>query len=118
MRRFRATVAVLTLLLMMPLAHARAFISSAALAQHDCCKQKADVCCEGSAKACCATQAPAAPSLVPSRDVSPLLLPPRTVAVEHTDRFDSRNVSCAAMRLPAEHSPPSLIIVGTIILRI
>ena len=47
MRRFRAIVAMLTLLLMMPLAHAHALISSAAVTQHDCCKHKPDACCGG-----------------------------------------------------------------------
>ncbi len=118
MRRFRAIVAILMLVLTMPLAHARAVISSPAAYQRDCCKQKPDACCEGSAKACCATQAPAAPSLVTSQDVSPLLLPPRTVPVAHPDRTDSLTLHCAAVRFPAEHSPPGLIIAATTILRI
>jgi hypothetical protein len=36
----------------------------------------------------------------------------------HADRIDRRNVPGAAMRLPAEYSPPGLAIVGTILLRI
>lgn len=118
MRRFRAIVAMLMLILMMPLAHASAVILSAAVAQRDCCKQKADSCCEGPAKACCATQAPADTSLVPSQDVSPLLLPPLTVPVVHVDRIDSLHVHGAAIRLPAEHSPPGLMMLATTILRI
>jgi hypothetical protein len=118
MRRFRAIVAILMLVLTMPLAQAHAVISSSAASQHDCCKQKADACCEGSAKACCAMQAPAAPSLVTSQDVSPLLLPPRTLPIVHTGLIDSLNIRRAAVRLPAEHSPPGLIIVATTILRI
>jgi hypothetical protein len=118
MRPFRAIVAILMLILTMPLAHARAVISSAAASQRDCCKQKVNPCCEGSAKACCATQAPAAPSLLPFQNVSPLLLPPRTVPVVHPDRADSLTLHRAAVRLPAEHSPPGLIIVLTAILRI
>jgi hypothetical protein len=118
MRRFRAIVAIVMLILMMPLAHARAVISSAAGSQHDCCQQKADACCEGQAKACCAMQVPPAPSVIPSQNVSPCLLPPRTVPVVHTDHADSLNLHCAATRLPAEYSPPGLIIVGTTLLRI
>jgi hypothetical protein len=118
MRRFRAIVAILMLVLTMPLAHAHAVISSSAAYQRDCCKQKPDACCEGSAKACCATQTPAAPSPLPSQNVSPLLLPPRTVPVVHPDRADILTLHCAAVRLPAEHSPPGLIIVATTLLRI
>ena len=106
------------LVLMMPLAHARTFISSAAASQRDCCKQKPDACCKGSAKACCATHAPATPSIVLSQDVSPSLLPPRTLPVVHPDRIDCLSVHCAATRLPAEYSPPGLIMVGTTLLRI
>jgi hypothetical protein len=118
MRRFRAIIAILMLVLTMPLAHARAVLSSATASQRDCCKQKANPCCEGSAKACCAMQAPPAPSVIPSQNVSPLLLPPRTVAVVHTGLIDSLNIRRAATRLPAEYSPPGLIIVGTTLLRI
>jgi hypothetical protein len=118
MRRFRAIIAMLLLVVTMPLARAHAVISSAAASQRDCCKQKPDACCEGSAKACCATQTPAAPSLIPSQNVSTLLLVPQTVPVVHPDRTDSLTLHCAAVRLPAEHSPPGLIIVATTILRI
>jgi len=106
------------LVLMMPLARACAVISSAAVAQRACCKQKADTCCDGPSQACCATQAPADTSVLPSQVVPQLLLPPRTVPVVHSDRLNNRNVLCAAIHLPAEHSPPGLVIVATTVLRI
>jgi hypothetical protein len=118
MGRFRAIAAILMLILMMPLAHARAIISSAAVAQRDCCRQKADSCCERPEKACCVTQAPANPALFPSQGVAPSLLSPTAVPVVHADRIDSLNVPGAARNMPAEHSPPGLLMVVTTILRI
>jgi hypothetical protein len=118
MRRFRATVAILILVLTMPLARARAVLSGAAGAQRSCCQRKVDACCESPANLCCATHAPAEAPLVVFQVVSPLLLPPLTVAVVHPDRIDRRNLPGAAIRLPAEYSPPGLMIVGTILLRI
>ena len=109
---------MLTLILMMPLAHARAVLSNPAVAQRDCCKQKPEACCRGSAKACCATPTPATPSLLPSQDVAPSLLPPRTVPVVHTNLIDNLTVPYAATRLPAQYSPPGLNLVGTTLLRI
>jgi hypothetical protein len=103
---------------MMPLARACTVASGAATAQRDCCKHKADACCDGRSKVCCATQAPADNSLLPSQDVSRLVLPPLTIAVEYTDSGDSLHVRFASTRLPAEHSPPGLMIVATTILRI
>jgi hypothetical protein len=38
--------------------------------------------------------------------------------VVYTDSGDSLHVRCASTRLPAEHSPPGLMIVATTILRI
>ena len=118
MRRFRAIVAILILVLTMPLAHARAVLSSAAGSQRACCHRKADPCCEGPANLCCATHAPAEAPLVAFQAVSPLLLPPLPVAVVQADRIDRRNLPGPAIRLPAEYSPPGLMIVGTILLRI
>jgi hypothetical protein len=118
MRRFRAIVAILILVLTMPLAHAGAVLSSAAGSQRACCHRKADACCEGPANLCCATHAPADAPLVAFQAVSPLLLPPLPVAVVHADRIDRRNLLGPAIRLPAEYSPPGLMIVGTILLRI
>ena len=118
MRRFRAIVAILILVLTMPLAHARAVLSSVAGSQRSCCQRKADACCEGPANLCCATHAPADAPLVAPQAVPPMLLPPLTVAVVHADRIDRRNVRGPALRLPAEYSPPGLTIVGTLLLRI
>jgi len=118
MRRFRAIAAVLMLVLMVPLARAGALTSSAAVAQRECCKQKADLCCQGSSKACCVTHVPADTGLFPAREVSQLLLPPLAVPLIHTDHIDSLNVQCAARKMPAEHSPPGLVLVATTILRI
>jgi hypothetical protein len=118
MRRFRVIVAMVMLVLTMPLTRACAVISRAAVAQSDCCKKKADSCCEGSAKFCCAAQSPTDLSLVPSQNVSSLLLPPLPVPVVYADRIDSLNAQCAAPRLPAEYSPPGLTMVEKTILRI
>jgi len=117
-KRFRAIAAILMLVLMMPLARASAVISRATGAQHDCCKPKADPCCEGPSKVCCVTQAPADRSLLPSQDVSRLVLPPSTVAVVYIHRIDNLKVHCVGVRFPAEHSPPGLMMVATTILRI
>jgi hypothetical protein len=115
---FRNIVAILSLVLTMPLARACAVISSAAMAHRECCKQKADTCCDVPSQVCCATQAPANTYLFPSQVVPQLLLPARTVQVVHTDRIDSLIVQHAATHLPAEHSPPGLLIVATTFLRI
>jgi hypothetical protein len=118
MKRFRAIVAILLLISTMPLVCARADTSIAAVDQHNCCRQKTHACCEGAANACCATDAPASASLFPLQDISPLVLPPSTVPVVHSDRIDMPNALLAAVRLPEEYSPPGLMIVGTTILRI
>jgi hypothetical protein len=118
MQRFKGIVAILMLVLVMPLARASAVMSRGAKVQPDCCQHKADMCCEGSSELCCATQAPVDSSLYPAQNVSPMVLPAASVSVVYTNNIDSLNACCSALRSPAQHSPPGLIIAATIVLRI
>lgn len=103
------------LVLMMPLA---GIISNAAMSQRQCCRQKADMCCNEPSQACCAAETPADASLFPSQAVPQLLLPPRTVPVVYAERVNTLVTHRAGIRLPAEHSPPGLLLAAITVLRI